>query len=359
MKNEILLSAIGNISDELILKADNMQVSKRKRIIKYIATAACFAVIISVVVFIIPEKESDLPMLTVPENDEGAMGFGYEGFMAYDISDLTNSNPWNENAKLSTLPVYKNLYTYDENGLLPTNSAEYAENLLAGVREKTKNMSGIKVERSLGGLEIDIEFVPEKVIEKKYNFSFQSSLEELTQVGTHFIDEYKNIIDMKEPIINIYHGDYNIYGEQLYNMFIYEGKGDLTEQIINYHFNRVHFHPDDNGRLCRIRIDKINLSHKMGEYPIIDCREAEKLLFDGKYITTVPYKLSDNDSVLKTELVYRNGGTEKYYMPYYKFYIEVPKGNLKNNLKDFGTYYVPAVESQYISNMPVWDGNFN
>ena len=83
------------------------------------------------------------------------------------------------------------------------------------------------------------------------------------------------------------------------------------------------------------------------------------MLFDGGYITKVPYTLTKEDTVAKVELVYRNGCNEKYFMPYYKFYVEVKSEVDKNGLKDFGVYYVPAVESQYITNMPVWDGSFN
>jgi len=358
MKNEILLNAIGNISDELILSADDVGNIKKYKIIKYVASVACFLLLVTVVILNLPQKNAELPMLTVTDNDS-AGDFGYEGLMAYGISDLTNANPWREDAKLSTLPVYKNLYTYDVNGEIPKNADEYAESLLKSVLEKTKNMSGIKIERSLGGMEIDIEFVPEVVLDGKYNFGFNSSFEELTSVGSFFIDEYKEIIDMKKPIINIYDGDYSFYGEQLYNMFLYDGSGSLTDRIINYHFDRVYFHPDDYGRLCRIRIEKTDLSQKVGDYPIINLEDAKELLFEGKYITTVPYRLTNKDKVAKAELVYRNGGTEKYYMPYYKFFVEVPSVVDKNGLKDFGVYYVPAVESRYISNMPVWDGSFN
>lgn len=358
MKNEILLNAIGNISDELILSADDVGNIKKYKIIKYVASVACFLLLVTVVILNLPQKNAKLPILTVTDIDS-AGGFGYEGLMAYSISDLTNANPWREDVKLSTLPVYKNLYTYDVNGEIPKNADEYAESLLKSVLEKTKNMSGIKIERSLGGMEIDIEFTPEVVLDEKYNFSFDSSFEELTSVGNFFIEEYKNVIDMKKPIINIYDGDYSIYGEQLYNMFLYDGSGSLTDRIINYHFDRVYFHPDDYGRLCRIRIEKTDLSHKVGDYPIISSEDAKQLLFEGKYITTVPYRLTNKDKVAKAELVYRNGGTEKYYMPYYKFFVEVPSDVDKNGLKDFGVYYVPAVESRYISNMPVWDGSFN
>ena len=358
MKNEILLNAIGDISDDLILSAENVGNIKKHKIIKYVASAACFLLLATVVVLNFPQKKAELPMLFVMDNDT-AGGFGYEALTAYRISDLTNANPWSEDAKLSTLPVYKNLYTYDVNGEVVGNADEYTERLLKSVSKKTKNMSGIKVEKSLGGMEIDIKFVPEVALDKKYNFGFNSSFEELTSVGTFFIDEYRKIIDMKKPTLNIYNGDYDIYGRQLYNMFLYDNSGSLTDRIINYHFNRVCFHPDDYGRLCRIRIEKTDLSHKVGDYPIISLEDAKALLFEGKYITTVPYRLTDTDKVAKAELVYRNGGTEKYYMPYYKFFIEVPNENLKNGLKNFGVYYVPAVESKYISNMPVWDGSFN
>ena len=41
-----------------------------------------------------------------------------------------------------------------------------------------------------------------------------------------------------------------------------------------------------------------------------------------------------------------------------KMYEEM--GDMKKyGLKEYGAYYVPAVEERYISNMPLWDGSFN
>ena len=165
---------------------------------------------------------------------------------------------------------------------------------------------------------------------------------------------------MKKPILNIYHGDYDIYGRQLYNISFYEGKGDLIEKIINYNFNKINFSCDDNGKLSLIRFDITDLSEKIGDYPIIETTKAKKLLLNGNYITTVPYTLTGNEKISKLELIYRNGGTEKFYMPYYRFYIELPNFNkTETGLKTYGAYYVPAVEERFISNMPVWDGSFN
>lgn len=44
-----------------------------------------------------------LPMLTI---ELGETGMGFEGYMAYHISELVNGNPWTEEAGLTTLPVY-------------------------------------------------------------------------------------------------------------------------------------------------------------------------------------------------------------------------------------------------------------
>ena len=48
-------------------------------------------------------------------------------------------------------------------------------------------------------------------------------------------------------------------------------------------------------------------------------------------------------------------------MPYYKFYVELPEdeNRLGHGLKNYGIYYVPAVEGKYIENMPIYNGSFN
>ncbi len=59
-----------------------------------------------------PVQGGELPTLTIQWDTSGGMGF--EGYMAFDIAELGGNNPWTEEAELSTLPVYKNPLTYDE-----------------------------------------------------------------------------------------------------------------------------------------------------------------------------------------------------------------------------------------------------
>ena len=167
----------------------------------------------------------------------------------------------------------------------------------------------------------------------------------------------------KKYALNLYGGDYDIYLRQYYYISFYCAEGDDTQKIINYNFNKIYFSPDDSGRLFFIRIDRANLSDKVGDYPIITVEKAEELLKAGKYVTSMPHTFNGEENIAKVELIYRNAPWDKYYMPYYRFYVETPyeeMGDMKKyGLKEYGAYYVPAVEERYISNMPLWDGSFN
>lgn len=101
------------------------------------------------------------------------------------------------------------------------------------------------------------------------------------------------------------------------------------------------------------------MSKIVGNYPIITPKQASELLLNGNFLTSVPYEMPGSEYVRKMELVYRTGEWEEYYMPYYRFYVELPEDELENGLKTYGVYYVPAVDGTYISNMPTWDGSFN
>ena len=98
---------------------------------------------------------------------------------------------------------------------------------------------------------------------------------------------------------------------------------------------------------------------KLGDYPIISSDEALELLGEGKYITSVAqYDFPGTEYAGMVELVYRVTDLEEYYIPYYRFYVEIPEG-AEDGKKLYGAYYVPAVRQEYISDMTVWDGHFN
>ncbi len=84
------------------------------------------------------------------------------------------------------------------------------------------------------------------------------------------------------------------------------------------------------------------------------------MLLSGYYTTSVPYDLPGEEYISKVELIYRTGSYEQNYLPYYRFLVELPEAEREeDHLKDYGAYYVPAVEEAYLTDLPVWDGRFN
>ncbi|XOQ44780.1 MAG: DUF4825 domain-containing protein [Clostridium sp.] len=419
MKNEKLLEKIGEISEEYIAEANPAaKATRKRRWIKWGALAACLTLAVLTIIKMIPAnpvetepEPGNLPMLSITEDSGGAMGF--EGYKAYDISEIVNHNPWTETAGISSLPVYENTMAYDENNQvsdadfdkmkefllnvatrlgMDADSLEITDNApnektQAAIRKKFEQVgenvpngffspttvlaegNGVKIEVDWQ-MTAKITFDPAITLPHKYNFTNYATYEQVAAVAEYLKEKYKDFIGMDNPQVNIHGGDYSIFsGEsvktygtrqaQRYSIEFYDGSGDITKQIINYNFNRVAFYCNDDGKLFLARVFQPDLSDKVGDYPIITADEAKDLLKNGNYITTVPEELPDLEYVAKVELIYLTGGTEQYFMPYYRFYVELPDMEMENGLKTYGAYYVPAVEGKYISNMPIWDGQFD
>ena len=118
---------------------------------------------------------------------------------------------------------------------------------------------------------------------------------------------------------------------------------------MNYNFNLIEFDCNPDGELYRIEINRIVLSEKIANYPIVSVKEAKKLLKEGSYFTNVPYEITKMKHVKDVELVYRTGEMEEYFLPYYRFLVELPED--VKGMKSFGAYYVPAVEQKFIQNV--------
>lgn len=346
-------------------------------------------------------EQRQLPMLSVAEIGQGEAA-GYEGVRVHDISELVNANPWNEELGISVLPVYENVLSYDEGTIVQGGDFDKMREFLLEIAgslgldeesltitddvpdEETKQIITEKLQ--LGGdtvpegyfnptkligeaegvkIEVDqamtamVSFKPAISLPEEYHFTHYATYGELAETAGYLEKEYAAFMGMERPTVNIHGGGYDIYLQQSYGMEFYDWAEDIVQRIIHYNFNRVAFYCNDQGELHLARNFRPNLSRMVGEYPIITAADAEELLRKGNYITTVPYEIPGEASIGKVELVYRVGEREKYYMPFYRFYVELPEAAMDDGLKAYGAYYVPAVESDYISDMPVWDGSFN
>lgn len=372
MRGNELLDKMYLVNPIYIEAADAMPKPASKKWQRFTALAASVALILCAgVMHLIFQQQNpapDLPLLTISEIVSEGMGF--EDYRVYDINELKNSNPWSENAEISTLPVYKNPLPQDTKQSISIADITKMKECLS----ETANRLGVKISASeisfspsdstvaaateTFKIQVDtamtatISFTPAIALPEKYNFSNHATYEESLKTAQYLKNAYKEILHMENAQDNIYGGDYTITFQQNYQIEFFDATGNDIEKIINYNFNGVAFYGDDNGNLFLIRIFQPDLSQKTGDYPIITTAEAMELLLNGNYITSVPYEMTGENSIARVELIYRTGAYEPYYMPYYRFYVEIPELE-ENGLKTYGAYYVPAVEASYISNMPL------
>lgn len=333
--------------------------------------------------------------------DSVGQGMGYEGYLAYDSLELVTGNPWSEEATLESLPVFQNPLSYDDRYHLASGADfDAMEALLLEVAERLgldptgltvtdnapdqetkeqqaqrKELSGAAVpdnffdptllETEGEGIHLEVDLKQTVTVRldqpislpENLHFARDASPQELEEAAAYLMEEYGDWLGMEEPRIAVSGGDYDTEGKQKYSLAFYEGTGDLVGQMVAYNFRQVVFYPNEEGELYMVRFFFPDLSGKVGDYPILSLEEAEKLLEKGHYLTTVAQEMPGTEYLVRTELVYRSGD-EEYWLPYYRFYLELP-GEEENGLKTYGTYYVPAVEPEYLSQLPAWDGTFN
>lgn len=310
------------------------------------------------------EYLSQLPKLTVSSEFEG---MGFEGYMAYNVEELSDNNPWHEFSGITYLPVYKNNFPDDG---LSTEEMKTAVQQLAKKLNFTGTVSESYPETEIirsteGEIEVNssgistITFDPEKSLPKEFDFTWNSKPEDAQKSLIYLLEKYGKRLGLTSPSPSLF-TDYTYDGKTQPNYIIYDAKGDIVQKILAYNFNKITFYPSDEGNTLRaIRFWSVNRSQPTGNYPIISSDEAKVLLASGNFITTVPEEFPGIDNVRDVKLVYRTTINDEFYMPYYKFLVELPTIELENGLKTFGVYYVPAVKGEYLESMPLWDGSFN
>ena len=410
MRPEQLSDALGHLSEKTLEETATLRenpksthkTSHRNLIFRFGELAVCLALVLFAGFKLLPLLQGEepvsgeLPLLTMVEESFGEGGVGGETYYAFDISELTNANPWTPDAKLSTLPVYKNSVTHNDNHQLQGGDFDKMRELLLDVAKRlgldTETLSisddvpsayqQAVITEKFGGnvpegyfdptalktktdgvtIEVDatltakITFDPAIPLPEKYNFEEYAPYEDVEQAANYLKKEFRSLLNMKKPTLNLYAGGYNInFGMHYYTEF-FEGKGNLTEQIINYNFNRVHFACSEDTGLWLARVYQPDLSQKLGDYPLLSVEEAIGLLMEGNCYTTHSCEVPGEEYIAKVELMYRTGEYEEYFMPYYRFYVELPDYEYapvgSDGIKSYGIFYVPAVKTEYISNLP-------
>ena len=421
MRGFDLLDKMGLIAPAYVEAAEAQPKRRPPVWLKWGAAAACLALLGYLGIGLLPQtalgsppeatssptRDPDLPLLTLPDTLGGGMGF--EGMMAYDISELVGNNPWTEEMNLTTLPVYRNPITYETPFHLPVGTDLEAmrallldvagrfgleeadltitdntpdEGYKAAITEQMEQAgitdvpeeyfaptrlmaegNGVSIDVDLN-LVADIHLDPALDLPEEYRISTTASYEELDKTAGYLLSVYPELLALEQPEVDISGGDYTFSGQRSsYTLSFYEGSGDDTDRILAYNFRQVSFYGGDEGELDLVRVRQPDLRQKLGDYPIITADRARQLLVEGHYLTTVPCEMPGKEYIRKVELIYRTGTEDECWMPYYRFWVEVDDApapaDQAPDLKTYGAYYVPAVAEEYLTELSLWDGSFN
>ena len=193
-----------------------------------------------------------------------------------------------------------------------------------------------------------------KELPYKVNVHEKMSFKKIQKLSQKLIEEYGEITNFN--INNVcFSANFNDFYDNSMSLEVYDKANTIEEKLINKNFNCIEFSIQENMLYPYICFRDYELNdNKIGDYPIISIDEAVELVLKGKCWTTVP-ELSEKNmdkNVLKksADLVYLTRPMGKYYIPYYKFYVELLSDSKDDDKKYYGIFYVTAVKEEYLIN---------
>ena len=379
-----------SFADPAYVEEADRPVKKRTTWRRWGAMAACLAVLLGVGFLFFPRSSPDTPdpvqteLPTLPVSMGPSLGgYGFEGYYVRDISDLKNTSPSQIGSLPDTLPVFRNA-----TGGYPLQAAteEYKAKMLTLCRSvagrlgwDAENMTVVWDERNGGlvpttvtatgadGVKIEVDQFMTVTItypDRGGPLSEKNSLvlrtyDDAYKLAEKLLAEYRDLMNFGNPQICITGGYYNIDGEQSYDIAFVETGGTQTEELLEFFFHGAEFFCNEGGEPWLIRLRCTDLSDKVGDYPIITAQQAQAQLVAGHYIASCGWEMPGEAYIRKVELVYRTGEYDEYFMPYYRFYVELLEEAPVEGCMHLAAYYVPAVAEEYLAPLSTWDGRFN
>lgn len=376
-----------SLADPAYVEEADRPVKKRTAWRKWGAMAACLAVLLGVGFLFFPTSSPDVPdpvpteLPTLPVSMGPSLGgYGFEGYYVRDISDLKNTSPSQIGSLPDTLPVFRNA-----TGGYPLQAAteEYKAKMLTLCRSvagrlgwDAEKTAEVWEERSDGlapttvtatgadGVKIEVDqFMTVTISYPDRNRPFSENVlptyDDAHKLAEKLLAEYRDLMNFANPQICITGGYYNIDGEQSYDIAFVETGGTQTEELLEFFFHGAEFFCNEDGEPWLIHLRCTDLSDKVGDYPIITAQQAQAQLVAGHYITSCGWEMPGEAYIRKVELVYRTGEYDEYFMPYYRFYVELLEEAPVESCMHLAAYYVPAVAEEYLAPLSTWDGRFN
>lgn len=353
MRSEDLFNAIGEIDHNLIEAAKPTKVyTYHKKVFKL---AVCLAACICLIFVGYSAKMSTrdkLNSLDLRYMVFEPMGMGYEGTDDLTLNNSDNINPWTKDAVIERLPVYINL-RYNDGKLSQTYYSADDLRKQTEIFAKALNLDIISGEIIAGEEENEV-----------YNYILQTKQGQLSTNGTGFSfnikNDYDNLLNAhtrycygnKEKVTGVYREystDGKLLGEKKRS---YYDCGNLEENIIAFNM-QSHYESKDVGYTNSRNEDFISSSLLYGNYPIITWQQAQIKLIKGEYANPLDEshiiggKLTE-ESIADVDLIYYTVGNQKFYIPYYRFYIKYYSADSDN--QRYAYVYICAIEDKYIQN---------
>ena len=329
-------------------------------------------------------KHNGMPMLTIDLNPG-------ENFLSPALVP-TETYPWREDIVLSSLPVFKNpaKLEHTENG-----DPFYSRGMSLFDMSKKAKSSALALGFTIESEEVYPSGLKESTGTENYYLELhcKEGLITVTPTGSVTIDfstplslpdeysvmpeapsrtwekkrldlliiQYKSFLDMQSPVA----AGEGYYDPAMlhYTTSVEEGQGDVVDRLLAYQYDKCWFTFEKDlagsGKQLLKSIDRaqIDLSQKLGDYPIISTQEARTMLCSGKFYSGLADTPKEED-IARVMIVYHSIYKSEMIVPYYLFLVN-KKGAVSEDPAPYNCYWIPAVTSEYFYNQPDWEANPN
>ena len=355
MKAEDLFCALGEIDDRLVdfAKSGKRHNYKKTAFKWVVGIAACMCLIMtaSYAREIIIRNTLKSPPLDINSTIFEPMGLGYEGTDDLSLENSDDINPWTKDASIKELPVYKNLRYNDEK----LSQRYYSAEDLEKQTEDFAKYLGLDI---IGG-----EVVEGEEKGEVYNYILQTKQGQVSTNGTGFSftvkKGYEYLLEKhmayccgdKTEVVSGVYRTYSVDDELLdETRRSYYKSGDVIDDIVAFNL-QSHYESNSENYISGISHDFISSSVRLGEYPIITWRQAQKKLLKGEYVNSLDEsqvaggKLAEK-AIADVDLIYYTNGNPKLYIPYYRFYVNYYSAD--SDYQRYAYVYVCAVSDRYL-----------
>lgn len=378
MTREELFEAVNGVSDA------DLDHSERKRSQPPWVGAAALACAAALALALLPKggtasPDPSLPLL--PDLGPAVEGAGSSyALMAYDLSELCADSPGVDMTLPETLPVWKNsacsasgapwgLGEEEVSARLDSAAQALGVTLLhveeeraeaqgdpqvpAGtlLRLKARTDGGVTI-TSCGNGTIEIYYDDPVELPAEYSFTWSGTTSaQARETLDHLAGEYAGLLGFEKPRAHVF-ADCFFDGTPNIHYGLYDAAGGEGEALVNCYLRSASFSPNYEGKLWIIRIRDLTLvGEKLGDYPLRSEKEARKALLRGDYQSAETAPFPGKEAVRGVELVYSSEVNDPVWIPYYRFWVEIPPltEGLPEGLRTYASYYVPAVRPEYLT----------